>query len=136
MARDPNEKVPLTLRIPERQRAYLERIAKKTKVSLNTEIVRRIERTIEEDTLITGEHNKLLLRIIGAAIALVEKQTEKTWIHDQETINRVRHALRATLNIIWGDDYEPPQGKIRGYEAAMQAVDRILEAIEPADKVS
>jgi Arc-like DNA binding domain len=51
MARKPTDTVQLNLRFPEMLRRLLEREARQSKCSLNTEIIKRLERSFEYDQL-------------------------------------------------------------------------------------
>src|SRR5262245_13909891 len=100
MARKPAELRPLMTRVPERLRRKLEREANRNDRSMNSEIVSRLERSLDphpEDeafaAVLGGKHNTDLIRALTAAILFIERGTGKQWNEDLATAHQVHHAL-------------------------------------------
>ncbi len=137
MARDPKAKVTLTLRMPERLRSRLERTARASDVSLNNEINRRLERSLDEEKSQGGEHNSILLQMLAAAIRLTEEQTGKAWVHDDDTRLRVHYAVSSVIGFLGPDaktsDTRQKRASKAGYEKALEAIESISKRYKLRD---
>ena len=85
--RKPNEVVQLKLRFAERLRARLEKAASKTDNSLNTEIIRRLERSFAEEDVIAealgGHELRHLALSFASSFADGCKSTARASGHDE-----------------------------------------------------
>ncbi|WOH70663.1 hypothetical protein RX330_20415 [Bradyrhizobium sp. NDS-1] len=101
MAKKPTELVKLNLRFDEGLRAMLEKRASKSNLSLNAEIVSRLERSIEIEKLreerladlrdyLSSEWGTDVFNIAlstAKALASIERFTNKRWVEDERTFN-------------------------------------------------
>lgn len=110
--RKPTEIAHVGLRLRERLRAELERAAKKHGVSLNAEMVDRLQRTLTEDAAAGGTEIRNMERFMGAA-----------FLHGGQAGARGREH----------PDWEPAQwiDDPYCYDAAAQTVNHALVAMEP-----
>lgn len=121
--RKPNEVVQLKLRFAERLRARLEKAASKTNDSLNTEIVRRLERSFAEEDVIAEALGGHELRHLALSFASTfadggksaaraaghDDWTARDWIQDQDCY-RIG-IVRAMMNLIEAMPNPSPQEK-------------------------
>ena len=121
--RKPNEVVQLKLRFSERLRARLEKAAAKTDNSLNTEIIRRLERSFAEEDVIAealgGHELRHLALSFASSFADGCKSTARAsghdewiardWIQDQDCY-RIG-IVRAMMNLIEAMPNPSPQEK-------------------------
>lgn len=85
MTREDTAKAVISLRLPETLRARIEAAAKVTATSMNNEINRRVERSLDDEERAGGPHTAALLRMISATIGLTETITGKSWVEDAGT---------------------------------------------------
>ena len=113
--KSPRAQVPL--RIPEAQRARIEKAAKSRGVSMNTEIIERLERSFEIEDRLGGPKVAKLVEIIGIVMGSTGEQTatfldgSKTydqgeWLAVPYAFDQARRAANAIL------DYHEPKGPI------------------------
>lgn len=99
MARKRSATVQLKIRMKEPLRAKVEKEAKKRGVSLNSEVVSRIEDTfINRDDLFGGANRYRLMRFLATGIELVELKTGKSWENDIKTKEAVKAATSALFD--------------------------------------
>jgi hypothetical protein len=93
--------IKVNLRLREALRQRLEREAKRNDTSLNSEMARRLEGSVNAEEhladLVGGEKNLQLFRVLGPAIALIEGETGKRWEEDVRTWVRVSRSIAAIL---------------------------------------
>ena len=114
MARKATATVQLKLRMKEPLRARLAGAAVKRGVSLNSEVVHRLEESFrreeKESTIAAraaggvyasfgGLQAFTLMRLLANAIGALEGATGKSWLKDQETFDRVGDACGTILKL-------------------------------------
>jgi len=97
----PKQRAQVGLRLPEGLRKKIEKSAKRQGVSMNSEIVNRLEQSLR-DELFGGPHTRNLLNTLGAAITAVEHHTGKKWIDDEDTQAQAYLAMYAFLGAFGG----------------------------------
>lgn len=104
MQRKQSATVQLKTRMKEPLRARLEEAAKDRGVSLNSELVDRLERSFERENNIIQSIGGLeyfaLLAMLGNAVKLVEEQTGRKWQQDFETREQVKQAIATIFDAI------------------------------------
>jgi hypothetical protein len=88
------ELVPLNMKVPQDLRSRLERAAKKSGRSLTGEVGYRVERGFDYEKRYGSEYTHILVRLIAAAITLIERSTDKRWHEDPQVLERVLNAVR------------------------------------------
>ncbi|MGU3536850.1 hypothetical protein [Methylobacterium sp. A54F] len=147
MARDPNEKVSLTLRLPERVRKDVEDRANYRKTSLNLEIVHELESYGRQQDEISARFGTreiaTFMQALSSCAVLAQIQTGKPFHSDADTMNRALIAMRAILlnfrpsdKMAGSRDAEPSDVAINaGLEIARFSADSIFHGLtveEPA----
>jgi hypothetical protein len=92
--RKPSDTVKLNLRFPESLRRLLEGVAKKQERSMNAEIVRRLENSFEYEKVFGNQRTLILLRLIGAAVTMIEEGAGKRWNEEPEMVEEVLNSVR------------------------------------------
>ncbi len=109
--------VQLKARMKEPLRAALEAAAEAKGVSLNAEMVHRLEQSFAEEKsreeavdAVYDSFGKLetflLARLLANAIELIEAKTGKNWMDDPEAHRQTQEACKTIL-----DSFRPPDGK-------------------------
>jgi hypothetical protein len=113
-ARKQSDIVQIKLRLKEKLRAHIEENAKIRGVSLNSEIVTRLEQSLmEQEFLSESLHTKKLLQIIAGAIYFIEHETGKKWIVDEKTFGRVLLIINQILGHIGPASHEKVTALLR-----------------------
>jgi hypothetical protein len=103
--------VKVNLRLREALRQRLERQAKRNDTSLNSEMARRLESSLDGEEriadLVGGERSLELFKVIGPAIARIERETGKQWDDDVWTRVRVSRSIAAIMNGFQHRDLDP-----------------------------
>lgn len=114
------------IRMREDLRLKLKRDADKKDVTLNAEIVDRLERSYLQSEqmaqMFGGERNAALFRSFAGMIGLIESQTGQAWNTDEYTRAKVRAALIALLTL-------HSTGKSQGTDPKDEG-ERVLKIIE------
>ena len=113
--KSPRAQVPL--RIPEAQRARIEKAAKARGVSMNAEIVERLERSFQTEDRLGGPRVAGLIEIVAATMKLVGEQAA-FWVDSSRLHNQ-------------GGWLDQPYG----FEQAKQAAESVIEAHRPPGKI-
>src|SRR5690349_7853998 len=101
--RKETEFTKVNLRLQEGLRRRLEQEAKRNHVSLNSEMLKRLEASLQLDQRLVqtfgGEHNLTLFKLIRDAIAIIEINTGKRWTDDPalflRTVGAVSEIMRS-----------------------------------------
>jgi hypothetical protein len=100
-ARQQSDIVQIKLRLKEQLRARIEENAQIRGVSINSEIVNRLERSlIEQDVLYENSYTRKLLQTLAGAISIIEHQTGKRWIDDADTFSKALLSIYGILGQI------------------------------------
>ena len=101
--RKKSDTVALKLRMKEPLRAKIERAAKNSGVSMNTEITNRLSASLEKDAtnydFFGGEANFKRMRLLGGIINEVELISKKSWVEDAHTKTKVIDLAGAFLRM-------------------------------------
>ncbi len=97
MARKKTATVDLKVRMKEPLRAQIERAAKDRGVSLNAEVVERLNLSFQKEDALGGRELAGLFQMIAGAVALVEAKSGESWLKDWATFSSVRTAI---INIL------------------------------------
>lgn len=89
--------VGLQLRFQEQMRGKLETAAKANGTSLNSEIVARLDRSLEDDARSGGHKTSRFLIALASDIAVAEKETGKSWQQDAEAYYLARLLMHRTI---------------------------------------
>ncbi len=100
--RSRSDTIQLKARMKEPLRAKLEEAAGARGVSLNAEMIHRLERSFEE---FGKEETFLVARLLANAIQTIEAVTGKNWMDDPETHRQTQWACITIL-----DAFRPPAG--------------------------
>jgi hypothetical protein len=96
MPRKKSETIGLNVRMKEPLRRKIETASKSNGVSMNSELVRRVEETFAKEeagaAVYGGDKLEALFRVLGGAANLVEARTEKLLTEDWDTMAAVRKA--------------------------------------------
>ena len=116
-----SDTVQLKTRMKELLRAKLEAAAEENGISLNAEMVQRLERSFAKeksqaansDEAVGGVYASfgkletfLVARLLANAIQTIEAKTKKNWMDDPETHRQTQEACKTIL-----DSFRPPDGK-------------------------
>jgi hypothetical protein len=96
--RDEASKVMLTLRISEALRKELETRAKASKVSLNNEIIRRVELSLAKEDRAGSQDNAELLRVIENVIYTVTAARGRDWKNNESIRRSLRSGILEVMN--------------------------------------
>ena len=113
--------VQLKLRFQERTRAKLEVAAKSNGSSLNSEIVNRLERSLDQDDQNGGLRTSMLLSVVAAEIGRAETFTGQAWSDDLATYA----AMRLLVSRV-----------IVGYQPRTRGMDKAVEIATEIERVS
>lgn len=101
MSRDPNDKVSLTLRMPERLRQQIEERAEKFNRSLNNQVISDLINSVNADHIIESrfgsEHIAKFMQALASCFVLAQIQTGKDFQEDKETMARAIVAMKTIL---------------------------------------
>lgn len=100
MARPKSATIDLKVRMKEPLRARIERAAKHRGVSLNAEIVDRVEKSFQQEDALGGPELVGLFQMMAGAVAIIEARTSAKWTSDWETSVAVRVAWRKLMSSI------------------------------------
>ena len=114
MARKPSANVQLKVRLKEKLRKSIEAAAKHRGVSLNAEIVERLEDSfVNRDDLFGGQDNYRLMRFLALGFEMVERQTKDSWMTDFETKEAVKSAVATFIDTFGAKD---EQGAVKNVD--------------------
>lgn len=101
MTRDPNDKVPITLRVPEWLRHRMEERAKRFQRSLNSQVVADLEGMVAQSDLVRArfgtEDIASFMQALSSCFVLAEMQSGKSFKEDADTMERALIAAQAIL---------------------------------------
>lgn len=89
--------VGFQLRFQEQTRAKLESAAKANGASLNSEVVARLERSLQDDARAGSHNTSRFLITMASQIAVAESDTGKSWQEDAETYWLARLLMLRTI---------------------------------------
>ncbi len=93
-----SDTIQLKARMKEPLRAKLEEAAEARGVSLNAEMVHRLERSFEGDETLGGRQFRALFGLLGNAAVLIQEQTGKPYFEDWSTWVAVEAAWRRLIS--------------------------------------
>jgi hypothetical protein len=136
MDRDPNAKVSLTYRLPERLRSRLEASAKVTEASLNNEITRRLEQSFEREDNYLPQESSIIARVVISTLRAVEVGSGgRAWLEDEEMKAKTRAAIIAQLDILMpetaGNDGAEREGRAAAAEVYQEHAAKIIKERAP-----
>jgi hypothetical protein len=128
---DLDQAMKMNYRVREALRQRLEREAKRNNTSLNSEMTRRLEGSLNAEEpladLVGGQKNVQLFWALGGAIALIEAETGRPCEQDGKTWMRVSNSIQAILNgFRFFEESEPRPG------ARAASSRRLLKSLEAA----
>lgn len=140
-ARNPTDIVNLKLRLREDMRAKLEAQAKEDGMSLNAEIISRLQSTFDDDrrglleaALLSGVHNARIVRGISALLVIADPGEE--WNNNKSQriavrfcINRVLDALMPMPDDISGTIPETDQEAAQRFSAMLSVTNEYLRRV-------
>jgi hypothetical protein len=92
--------VQFKVRLKPSLHARLASAAAEREVSLNAEVVSRLERSfLTEEEVFGGAHTATLMQLLGMAAKLVERATGRKWTEDAETQREMRKAVAGVLAV-------------------------------------
>lgn len=101
VARRQSDNVQIKLRLKEQLRARIEENAQIHGVSINSEIVNRLEQSLTEQEVLYGNsYTQKLLQTLAGAISIIEHKTGKRWIDDEDTFSKALLSIYAILGQI------------------------------------
>lgn len=115
-ARKPTQTVQLTVRMKEPLRAALELAAKGREVSLNAEVIERLERSFEHEQRISDAFGDqriyAIMRMIGAALDSFRKpnQERPAWLDDPIDFDIMAATVIKLLTMFRPADIDDPHG--------------------------
>ena len=112
--RSRSDTIQLKARMKEPLRAKLEAAAEARGVSLNAEMVHRLEQSFTED--FGSESNRILMRALTLANKMAEITTGKDVFSDRETAQAARTAMIAILDALLPIEPLAPKDKIEPSE--------------------
>jgi Arc-like DNA binding domain len=130
---DLDQAMKMNYRVREALRQRLEREAKRNDTSLNSEMTRRLEGSLNAEErladLVGREKNVQLFQVLGGAIGIIEAETGRPWEHDAKTWMCVSNSIQVILNgFRFFEESEPSPGTraapsrrlLKSLEAAMR----------------
>jgi hypothetical protein len=100
MRREKPATVQFKVRLKPALHASLAAAAAEREVSLNAEVVSRLERTFfTEEEVFGGAHTATLMQLLGMTARLVEQATGRKWTEDAETHREMRKAVAGVLAV-------------------------------------
>lgn len=128
--RQETDLVQLKLRFQERVRARLEDAAKANGTSLNSEIVGRLDRSLDDDALAGNQETSRFLIALASQITIAERDTGKSWQEDAETYWLARLLMNRTIA-----SYDPVSEENRTYVELRQQIDEAKQRRDLLDGV-
>lgn len=122
--------VGLQLRFQEQMRAKLETAAKANGTSLNSEVVARLDRSLEDDARGGSHETSRFLIALASDIAVAEKETGKSWQQDAEAYYLARLLMHRTIAA-----HDPVSEDHKAYFALKAERDKAKERRDFLDKV-
>ena len=117
-------------------RAKLGRVAKRRGISLNAEIVDRLESSfVSRDDVFGGYEGYALMRFLATGVELVEHRMGKKWWEDVETKNAVRGALDSVFESFGPQPDEGTEGLVEtagGYLIGTTIMDAFIKNFKEA----
>ena len=112
--RSRSDTIQLKARMKEPLRAKLEAAAEEKGISLNAEMVHRLERSFSDEDSLANEFGGIddyrVAKLLFAIIPLIEAQTGKSWRRDQATFRHVAEGWSAILHVIGHQSKKGPGG--------------------------
>lgn len=87
----------VTMRMSDSMRERINAAATTNSRSVSQEIESRLERSLQEETLLGGSETTLLAKLVASAVALIEIESGKPWNEDRMTWEAVNSAVRTIL---------------------------------------
>lgn len=91
------KRAPLSLRTSPELRDKVEKAAERATRSLAQEVEFRLEMSFRSDSLLGGEHNHRLIKMLNGVIQTVEGRTGKSWREDAPTFYGVKAAVERVM---------------------------------------
>lgn len=128
--RQETDLVQLKLRFQERVRSRLEDAAKANGTSLNSEIVTRLDRSLEDDARGGSHETNRFLFSLASQIAIAERDTGKSWQEDAETYWLARLLMIRTMS-----GYNPEADRSAAYDVLDRAIKEKVERRDLLDGI-
>ena len=90
-------------------RAKLEKAAEVRGVSLNAEMVHRLERSFLADEFLGGSGNATAAKLVGPILQDVEARTGKSWREDKNTYYGAFAAVATVMRVLGPQDVPQPE---------------------------
>lgn len=98
--RKPSDAVQLSVRAKESLRAALEEAADGNNVSMNAEVVRRLERSFERDRELGDDRTRPLATMIANVLQLVQQSGAPKWLEDPQEFDYAIAAVVAAMRSV------------------------------------
>ncbi|MCW5699419.1 MAG: Arc family DNA-binding protein [Rhodospirillales bacterium] len=118
--------VQVKVRMKPPLREALARSATERGVSLNAEVISRLEEAfLSERDIYGGPHTATLMKLLGLTVRMVEQATGKNWDTDLETHRAMRRAIAGVLSVFDlppETDFQQENEQLVGLRAAVKAL--------------
>lgn len=128
--RSRSDTVQLKARMKEPLRAKLEAAAEAKGISLNAEMVHRLEQSFLADEFLGGPGNATAAKLVGLILQDVEARTGKSWREDKDTYYGAFAAVATVMRVLGPQDVSQPEIRFDGDTDADEHI--IFDSVDTA----